>query len=51
MSRILQNRKYDAGFEKLGYWDWNVKIAGKMVSRRITPEGVSAQFRGRAERG
>lgn len=40
MARILENRKYDADFEKQGYQDWNVKIAGKQVSRRMTPEGV-----------
>ena len=40
MARILENRKYDADFAKQGYQDWEVKIAGKQASRRVTPAGV-----------
>lgn len=41
MTRIAQNKVFNAGFAKYGYHDWHVKVAGKAVVRRVTPEGVS----------
>lgn len=40
MSRIMENPKYDEMFYKAGGEDWNVKIAGKKVLRRIKAEDV-----------
>lgn len=40
MSRVLENPKYNEAFFKLGYEDWDVKIAGKRVKRRILVEYV-----------
>lgn len=42
MTRIAQNKVFNAGFAKYGYHDWHVKVAGKAVVRRVTPEGAKA---------
>lgn len=36
----MENPKYDEMFYKAGGEDWNVKIAGKKVLRRIKAEDV-----------
>lgn len=42
MTRILQRTQYKEDFERQGYQDWHVTVAGKKVVKRMTPAEIQA---------
>ncbi|KAL8280985.1 hypothetical protein RQP46_006664 [Phenoliferia psychrophenolica] len=40
-ANYLQSYTHVAAFAKDGHFDWNVMVAGKMITRRLTPKSVT----------